>query len=83
MGLIIMSLVNDHVPQSMMKAEVLALHKSGEKSDIGYDRPFPVLPIMSKSLERGVNDHLYNFTNDNELMHPIISVIKIGRQSSP
>lgn len=63
-----MSLEKGIFPDSWKKANVIPLHKKGEKNDVNNFRPVSVLPIVSKIHERIVFKHVYNHLHENGLI---------------
>ena len=51
-------ITSETVPYGFKKARVKTLYKKGSRLDVGNYRPVSILPVMSKILERAVNDQL-------------------------
>ena len=67
--LINLSFATERFPARWKTALVTALHKAGEVSDVNNYRPISVLPVLSKVIERHVNNCLYNYLSDNNLIY--------------
>ncbi len=63
-----MCLSQKRVPDEWKKANVLPLHKKGDKDKCTNYRPVSILPITSKILERVVFKHVFNFFLDHNLL---------------
>ena len=68
--LISLSLSNKKVPQGWKEANVVPVHKKGNKSDCNNYRPISLLNITAKICERVVFKHLFNYIRDNNLITP-------------
>ena len=66
--LINMSLRLSVVPREWKKAQIIPLHKKGEKSDLNNYRPISILPTISKIAEKVVFKHVYNYFHMNSLI---------------
>ena len=53
--------MSETVPSGFKKARVLPLYKKGSRLDPGNYRPVSILSVLSKILERAVNDQLNEF----------------------
>ena len=49
-------------------AVVIAIHKSGPKTDSANFRPISVLPVFSKILERAIHRMVYVYLQDKKLL---------------
>ena len=49
------------IPNTWKKAEVKPFYKKGSKLQAGNYRPVSILPVLSKILERAVNDQLNGY----------------------
>ena len=56
-------------PKRWKIAKVAPLFKSGDREDLNNYRPISVLPILSKTLERHVHIHLYEYLLHNNLLY--------------
>ena len=54
-----LSLGESTSPDEWKKAKVTPIFKAGDKTDVGNHRPISVLPIISKIIERAIQDQLY------------------------
>ena len=66
--LINLSLSSSKVPSLWKKANIIPIHKKGDKDQTNNYRPISLLSITSKILERIVFKHLYNFLHTNKLL---------------
>ena len=76
--LINLSLVSGKVPSSWKEANVIPLHKKGDKSSLNNYRPVSLLSCVSKILERIVFKHVYNHIHDRNLLSSDQSGFKPG-----
>ena len=60
---------NNIFPAAMKVAKVIPLPKDKDKSNPDNFRPISLLPLLSKPLERHIQKHLYNYLNENSLLH--------------
>ena len=58
------------VPCGWKRANVTPVHKKGSKSEISNYRPISLLPIVSKIMEKIINDKLVRYLEINNLLHP-------------
>ena len=56
-------------PQVFKEAKVIPLFKSGNKSDPSNFRPISILPILSKPLEKHINEHVMKHFLVNDLFY--------------
>ena len=56
-----LSLTSEIFPSSFKKARVKPLYKKGSRLEVGNYRPVSILPVLSKILERAVNDQLNEY----------------------
>ena len=63
-----MSLENGKFPDNWKKANVIPIHKKGDKDNVNNYRPVSILPIVSKIFERIVFKHVYNYLHTNNLI---------------
>ena len=56
-------------PQVFKEAKVIPLFKSGDKSDPSNFRPISILPILSKPLEKHINEHVMKHFLVNDLFY--------------
>jgi hypothetical protein len=66
-----LSLSQSVFPDNLKIAKVIPVFKGGDPSDVNNYRPISVLPILSKLLERLVNNRLVEFFEKNELFSQI------------
>ena len=62
------SLFTGIVPEDWKMARVTPVFKGGDRDELTNYRPISVLPLVSKLLERAVNEQLSTFLNRNELL---------------
>ena len=62
-------------------AKVTLLHKGGELDDISNYRPISVLPVLSKVIERHIDNALCNCLIDNQLINPRQSGFRKGHRT--
>ena len=62
----IFSLTSGQVPNDWEKNKNIRYIKKGPKLDPGDHRPISLLPVISKLLERIVNNQIYNYLTDTE-----------------
>ena len=72
--LINQSLSTGIFPDSLKKAVVVPIHKSGSESELSNYRPTSTLPLLSKIFERSVYNRLNGFLNK----HDILSYSQFG-----
>lgn len=63
------SLTTGLVPNKLKEAKVIPLFKKGSHKHTGNYRPISILPIISKILEKIVNDQLINFLEANKILN--------------
>ena len=56
-------------PSRWKTAKVTPLHKEGDLDDVSNYRPISVLPVLSKVIERHIDNALYNCLIDNQLIY--------------
>lgn len=61
-------------PEKMQIARVIAIHKGGDKNDVGNFRPISILPVLSKGIEKIMHARLFCFLNK----HSLISLAQYG-----
>ena len=57
-------------PDLWKKANVVPIHKKGEKDFIKNYRPVSLLPIFGKIFERLIFNSLFKYIDENELLNP-------------
>ena len=67
-ALINKSFLEGKFPNSWKSAKVVALFKSGDKSNCDNYRPISILPTISKMIERAVHKQFYEFLQVNSLL---------------
>ena len=55
-------------PRTRKTAKVTPQFKRGDPSDVNNYRPIPVLPVLSKIVERHVHNNLYAYLSENKLL---------------
>ena len=55
-------------PNNWKSAKVVALFKSGDRSNCDNYRPISILPTISKVIERAVHKQFYDFLQENKLL---------------
>ena len=63
-----LSLRTGQVPNEWKIAQVLPLHKGGNKDDFNNYRPISILPVLSKILEKAVHQQLMEYLETNNLL---------------
>ena len=63
-----MSILTEVVPDGFKNARVRPLFKKGSRLDPGNVRPVSILPILSKVLERAINNQLREFLETNKIL---------------
>ena len=66
------------MPSGFKKARVKPLYKKGSRLDVGNYRPVSILPVMSKILERAVNDQLNCYLKKRNLLYDFQSGFRQG-----
>ena len=56
------------VPSSWKVAQATPLYKKGDEIEVSNYRPIPILPILSKILERSVHYQLVNYLEQNNTL---------------
>ena len=57
------------MPNSLKIAKVIALHKSGDKTDPNNYRPISLLPVISKIYERIIYNRINHFLNKHKVLN--------------
>ena len=65
-------------PDKLKKANVVPVHKKKENNLKEHYRPFPLLPIFEKCLEKLIFATLYHYLESNSLLNPNQSVFCPG-----
>ena len=73
-----LSLSSEIFPSSFKKARVKPLYKKGSRLEVGNYRPVSILPVLSKILERAVNDHLNDYLTRKGLLYGFQSGFRKG-----
>lgn len=68
MILVNQSLMLGEFPDKLKIARVMALHKNGAKDCLDNYRPISLLPVISKVLERAVNNRIVQFLKNNNVL---------------
>ena len=58
------------IPDSWKKAKVTPLQKPGNKSLVTNLRPISILPLMSKLIEKIVDNRIYSFCENHKIPDP-------------
>ena len=58
------SVINECFPNEWKKANIISVHKNGDKQIIKNYRPVPLLPICSKMFENMIFDSLFKYLED-------------------
>ena len=66
------SLSGGYVPNIWKKADIIPIHKGGDKSKVTNYRPISLLPTLSKILERLVYRHIFDHVS------PVLSPFQHG-----
>ena len=66
------------LPQEWKKANVVPVHKKNDKELVKNYRPISLVPICGKIFERILNNSLFDFLNQNDLISPAQSGLKPG-----
>ena len=56
-------------PRAFKEAKVIPLYKSGERSDPSNYRPISILSVLSKPVEKHINEHIMKHFLTNDLLH--------------
>ena len=62
------SLTSGEFPEKWKTAEVMPIHKKGDRTMLSNYRPVSILSSISKILERVVHNQLYGYLNQNRLL---------------
>ena len=62
-----------YFPRCSKTAKVISLPKITDRSDPYYSRPISLLPVLSKPVQRHVNNHLSTFMEKHNLFHNLQS----------
>ena len=73
-----LSISSEVVPSELKKARVKPLYKKGSRLDAGNYRPVSILPVLSKILERAVNDQLNEYLCKKGLLYDFQSGFRKG-----
>ena len=73
-----LSISSEIVPTEFKKARVKPLFKKGSRLDAGNYRPVSILPVLSKILERAVNDQLNGYLVQKNLLYDFQSGFRKG-----
>ena len=63
------SVISESFPNEWKKANVIPVHKKGEKQIINNYRPVSLLPICSKIFEKIIFNSLFEYLEDNKLLN--------------
>ena len=73
-----LSITSEIVPSDFKLARVKPLFKKGSRLDVGNYRPVSILPVLSKILERAVNDQLNEYLCNKGLLYDLQSGFRKG-----
>ena len=72
------SLENECFPNEWKKANIVPIHKKGDKQLIQNDRPVSLLPICGKISEKIIFNSLFKYLENNNLLNPHQSGFRPG-----
>ena len=72
------SVISECFPNEWKKANVIPVHKKGDKQIINNYRPVSLLPICSKIFEKIIFNSLFKYLEDNKLLNCNQSVFRSG-----
>ena len=72
------SILSESVPSGFKKARVKPLYKKGSRLELGNYRPVSILPVLSKILERAVNEQLNAYLSKKGLLYGFQSGFQKG-----
>ena len=81
MEILNLSIWTNSFPNHWKIAKVTPLHKGGARNDINNYHPIPVLPILSKILEKNVASSLSFFLRDNKSLCELQSAFRSGHST--
>ena len=73
-----LSISSEIVPSEFKMARVKPLFKKGSRLDVGNYRPVSILPVLSKILERAVNNQLNEYLSKKNLLYVFQSGFRKG-----
>ena len=76
-----LSISTNSFPNHWKIAEVTPLHKGAAWNDSNNYRPIPILPILSKILEKNVASSLSFFLRDNKSLYELQSAFRSGHST--
>ena len=68
-SIINLSFIKGTFPKLMKLAKILAIFKSGSRSDVNNYRPISLLSVFSKILEKLMHNRLYSFLKQNNVIY--------------
>ncbi|KAI8426007.1 hypothetical protein MSG28_004983 [Choristoneura fumiferana] len=69
-------------PRLFKKAQIVPVHKKGDRDCVNNYRPISILPALSKILERIMNSRLVNYLENNNLVSPSQFGFRAGKSTS-
>ena len=69
-------------PRSWKKSKIIPLHKKDDPLNPKNYRPVAIVPIISKILERVVFNQLFEYLDDNNLLHPNHHAYRAGHNTT-
>ena len=73
-----LSISSEIVPSEFKMARVKPLFKKGSRLEVGNYRPVSILPVLSKLLERAVNNQLNGYLKEKGLIYDFQSGFREG-----
>ena len=73
-----LSISSEIFPSAFKNARVTPLFKKGSRLDVGNYRPVSILPVLSKLLERAVNNQLNEYLSKRDLLYDFQSGFRKG-----
>ena len=73
-----LSISSEIVPSEFKMARVKPLFKKGSRLEVGNYRPVSILPVLSKLLERAVNNQLNGYLKEKGLIYDLQSGFRKG-----
>ena len=67
---------NEFFPFEWKQARVTPLHKKGSRNMLNNYRPIPIVPAVSKVLERVLYEQLYGYFVGNDLLYMVLGSFK-------
>ena len=77
-----LSISTKKFPMSWKKSKIIPLHKKDDPLNPKNYRPVAIVPIVSKILERVVFNQLFQYLDDNNLLHPNHHAYRAGHNTT-